>query len=72
MNPRDIPLNLYEILKVKDFTPFNEVRSAYKKLCLKHHPDRGGDEKVMKAVNAAFSFIQKNQAMYDRLLKERG
>lgn len=30
----------------------NQLKSAYKKLAMKHHPDMGGDEATMKAVNA--------------------
>ena len=30
----------------------NELKSSYKKLAMKHHPDMGGGEATMKEVNA--------------------
>lgn len=35
------------------------LKSAYKKACLKHHPDKGGDVEIMKLVNAAYDFLKK-------------
>ena len=37
----------------------NELKSAYKKLAMKHHPDMGGDEATMKAVNAEHDSVFK-------------
>jgi DnaJ family protein A protein 2 len=31
-----------------------EVRAAYRKLALKHHPDRGGDKTEFQRVQAAY------------------
>ena len=33
-------INLYEILGIKSNATNNEIKSAYKKLVLKHHPDK--------------------------------
>ena len=30
----------------------DELKAAYRRLSLKHHPDCGGDEETMKAINA--------------------
>jgi len=35
------------------------LKTAYKKACLKHHPDKGGDVEIMKLVNAAYDFLKK-------------
>ena len=32
----------------------NELKAMYRKLAMKNHPDRGGDEEVMKAINAEY------------------
>lgn len=34
------------------------LKAAYKKACLKHHPDKGGDVEIMKLVNAAYDFLK--------------
>ena len=31
----------------------NEVKAMYRKLAMKYHPDRGGDDKTMAEINAA-------------------
>lgn len=35
----------------------DEIHRAYRKLAMKHHPDRGGDEREMKLVVAAYTFL---------------
>jgi hypothetical protein len=35
------------------------LKKAYKKACLQHHPDKGGDVEIMKLVNAAYDFLKK-------------
>jgi curved DNA-binding protein CbpA len=41
---------LYKALGVEKDADEAELKKAYKKLALKHHPDRGGDaEKVQKS-----------------------
>lgn len=35
----------------------NELKAAYKKLALQHHPDMGGDVRIMQAVNAEYDSV---------------
>ena len=72
MDIRNIPINLYQILGLKDFVSIPMVRAAYKKLALRHHPDReGGDAGKMQMVNTAYGFIVRNKGEYDKFLNER-
>ena len=45
----------------KFFTPMpetaEELKSMYRQLAMKHHPDRGGDTEAMKAVNAEYDAL---------------
>jgi DnaJ-class molecular chaperone len=69
---RDTPLDLYQILGLKDFSNLELIKSAYKKLALRFHPDRqGGDSKKMMEINIAKSFLVQNKAAYDIFLKEQ-
>lgn len=47
----------------------NEIKAAYRKLALVHHPDRGGNEEKMKEVNEAYEFLVKNKERYDQNFK---
>jgi len=35
-----------------------QLKAAYKKLAVKHHPDRGGNTEVMKDINAAYDSLK--------------
>ena len=43
------------------FTPtpetLEELKAQYRKLAMLHHPDRGGDTELMKAVNAEYDLL---------------
>jgi hypothetical protein len=38
----------------------DEVKQHYKKLAMKHHPDKGGDKATMQEINAQYEAIRKN------------
>jgi curved DNA-binding protein CbpA len=44
----------------KNCQTLEEVKKLYKELALKHHPDRGGETKVMQEINAEYESIKKN------------
>jgi len=59
---------LYEVLGVeKDANP-KEIKKAYRKLAVKHHPDKGGDEHLFKEINAAYEILsdEKKRELYDK------
>jgi len=59
---------LYEVLGVEKDADAKTLKKAYRKLCLKHHPDKGGDEHFFKEVNAAYEIISdpKKRELYDQ------
>ena len=40
----------------------SEVKSSYRKMSLKHHPDRGGSTEMMKKVNVAYDLLKKGSS----------
>jgi len=39
-----------------------QVKSSYRKMSLKHHPDKGGSTEMMKKVNAAYEMLKKGSS----------
>jgi len=60
-------MDYYSILGINKNASDEDIRKAYKKKSMKHHPDRGGDEAEFKKVNEAYSTLKDPQkrAMYD-------
>lgn len=59
---------LYETLGVTKNASDDEIKKAYKKLAMKHHPDRGGDEETFKTVKEAYEHLSDPdmRARYDQ------
>ena len=51
--------NYYEILKVEPDASYDELKSAYRKLARKYHPDIAGESSVEKFKDTFYTF-QKN------------
>lgn len=50
-------MNYYELLEISKTATEDEIKKGYKKLALKHHPDRGGDEKKFKEITEAYNVL---------------
>lgn len=59
---------LYEVLGVSKDADEKEIKKAYRKLAVKHHPDKGGDEHLFKEINAAYEILSdsKKREIYDK------
>jgi curved DNA-binding protein len=57
----------YSILGVNKTSTEDEIKRAYRKLAMKHHPDRGGDETKFKEINQAYETLSNpaKKAEYD-------
>ena len=51
-------MNYYDILGVSKGADSSELKSAYKKASMQHHPDRGGDAEKFKEINQAYSTLK--------------
>ena len=49
--------SIYEILEIAKTASDEDIKRAYRKLALKHHPDKGGDAKMFQALSLAHSIL---------------
>ena len=61
--------DLYEILRINRGADENEIRKQYKKLCLTHHPDKGGDAANFQKIQKAYEVLgdEKKRQLYDTM-----
>lgn len=52
----------YSILGAEEDASQQEIERLYKRLAVKHHPDRGGDEEEMKNLNEAYRTLRNREA----------
>lgn len=60
-------LSLYDILEVSKNASLDDIKKSYKKLCVKHHPDKGGDENQFKKITEAYNVLKdvEKRKIYD-------
>lgn len=49
--------NLYDVLAIAKDATAEQIKKAYRKLAMKHHPDKGGDELQFKELSKAYSVL---------------
>ena len=58
MEEKDVDTDkLYETLGVEKSATQAQIKKAFRKLAVKHHPDRGGDAEKFKEINAAYEVL---------------
>jgi curved DNA-binding protein len=50
-------MDYYSTLGLKRGASDAEIKKAYRSMAMKHHPDRGGDEKKFKEISQAYEFL---------------
>lgn len=58
---RSKKVDYYKILGVPKTATETEIKKAFRKESLKHHPDKGGDEEKFKMCNEAYSILSDEQ-----------
>lgn len=49
--------NLYQILECSPASSTEHIKTAYRKLALKHHPDKGGDKETFQKLSRAYQIL---------------
>ena len=59
--------DLYGLLEVDKNVDDNALKKAYRKMAVKHHPDKGGDEQNFKDISEAYEILsdQNKRKTYD-------
>merc|ERR1719174_2515983 len=58
----------YKLLEVDKNASSADIKKAYRKLAIKHHPDKGGDPEVFKEITRAYEVLsdEEKRKTYDR------
>merc|ERR1719161_140488 len=69
--PADTP-KFYKLLEVDKNASDSDIKKAYRKLAIKHHPDKGGDPEKFKEITRAYEVLSDSEkrAQYDRFGEE--
>lgn len=61
--------NYYETLGVNENATQDEIKKAYRKKAVEHHPDKGGSEEVFKKISEAYDVLgdESKRANYDQI-----
>jgi len=51
-------MNYYIILGISNKASDDDIKAAYRKLAMIHHPDRGGDAEKLKLINKAYDVLK--------------
>merc|ERR1711959_319644 len=59
---------LYKTLGVEKNASASEIKKAYRKLAVKHHPDKGGDPAIFQDISAAYDILgdEEKRTRYDQ------
>merc|ERR1719163_2279304 len=62
----------YKLLEVEKNATDAEIKKAYRKLAIKHHPDKGGDPEKFKEITRAYEVLSDSEKRekYDRFGEE--
>ena len=67
-------MNYYETLGLNPSANLQEIKKAYRRLSIKHHPDKtGGDATIFKALSEAYKILgdEEKRREYDRIRQSK-
>jgi curved DNA-binding protein CbpA len=69
----DSSKDYYSILGAEADASLSDIERLYKRLAVRHHPDRGGDEEEMKSLNEAYGVLRDKETrrVYDDERRKR-
>ena len=64
----DCKIDYYKILEVNKQSSLQEIKKSYKKLAVKHHPDKGGNPEYFKNISEAYQVLSdpEKREIYDK------
>ena len=67
-------MNYYDVLGVQKDATADEIKKAFRKKAVEHHPDKGGDESKFKEISEAYETLsdESKRTEYDRFGKRNG
>lgn len=65
LNQFDAKKNYYDVLGADEHASRREIERLYRRLARKRHPDRGGSEEDMKALNEAYFVLRDDSVRTD-------
>lgn len=67
-------MNYYDILGIEKNATEDQIKKAYRKKAMEHHPDKGGDEAKFKEATEAYDVLsdENKRSQYDRYGKVDG
>jgi DnaJ family protein A protein 2 len=71
--PKNVDTNkFYELLGINKDATESEIKKAFRKLAMKHHPDKGGDEHYFKELSRAYEVLsnKEKRQIYDEYGEE--
>ena len=64
--------NFYQTLGVQPNASDDEIKKAYRKLAMSHHPDRGGDDNTFQKISEAYTVLGDPQKRAEYDMAQRG
>ena len=59
--------NPYQVLGVSENASKDDIKKAYRKMAIKHHPDKGGDKAKFQEITNAYNALTEDKPVNQEL-----